>query len=263
MGIYDRDYFKLTSEEENEWGALKKIEHGEGFGGPVFFRIYPKAARHFQSLFPNNYLDIEDLKNEKELKELADDFLRLLNIIVGEREILNFIRERNAYFVVASILKKYYDFGHHDAYIFPEFMLGNSYKVDYLLVGKNSGGYEFVFVELESPNKKATKVDGELGQPYTKGIEQVDDWREWLEENYQSLYETFKKYGHPTKSLPYEFLKLDTTRLHYVVVAGRRGHFSENTYRKRRYKERNESIKLLHYDNLYDCALSVIGEATY
>lgn len=49
------------------------------------------------------------------------------------------------------MLKGNYNFGHHDAYIIPEFMLGNSYKVDYLLIGKSSRGYEFVFIELEKP----------------------------------------------------------------------------------------------------------------
>ena len=47
--------------------------------------------------------------------------------------------------------------GNHGAYLFPEFQLGSSYKADYLLLGKSSGGFEFIFVELEDVYKRQVK----------------------------------------------------------------------------------------------------------
>ena len=97
----------------------------------------------------------------------------LLDNSATEREILNFIRDKQAYFIIASILKGFhYRFGHHNAFAFKEFELPPNYLVDYLLVGKNSGGYEFVFIELENATGQITNNDGEFGTTIRKGIKQ-------------------------------------------------------------------------------------------
>lgn len=41
-----------------------------------------------------------------------------------------------------------YDFGHHEAFIAPEQALGSDYRVDYMLLGRNSIGHHFVFIEF-------------------------------------------------------------------------------------------------------------------
>lgn len=267
MKIYERDYCKLSKEELQVWESLKEreiIKYGNFKIKKSLFREYPKAVRHYLTLFPNNYLDIEDLRDEKKLNELVEKFYKLLNKEdTIERTILEFIKNNNAYFIIGSILKTNYNFGHHDAFIIPEFMLGNSYKVDYLIIGRSSGGYEFVFVELEKPYGKITLKDGSIGEVFRKGIKQIHDWDEWLESNYVSIKETFRRYKHPNKQLSDEFLYLDKTRIHYVVIAGRRNDFNEKTYKERRRYKDKEKITLLHYDNLYDSARQIIGEPTY
>lgn len=176
MKIYERDYTLLTKLEREEWDDIRQKEIVYINGKPSIarhnlFRDYPKAARHYLSLFPNNYLDIEELQDRCTLEEHIDAYQKLLNnTSTNERALLNFIKDTGAYFIVASILKGNYNFGHHDAFIMPEFMLGNSYKVDYLLIGRNSGGHEFVFVELEKPNGSITTRDGELGDTFRKGL---------------------------------------------------------------------------------------------
>ncbi|WP_051688323.1 Shedu anti-phage system protein SduA domain-containing protein [Desulfofalx alkaliphila] len=268
MKIYSRDYSILTQEELKKWEVLKEKEIVSSLGDDLvirknLYREYPVAVRHFISLFPNNHLDIMDLQQATHLKVLTEEFYRIINNpSTTERFILNWISQTKAYFIIASIMKSSYSFGHHDAYIFPEFQLGNSYQVDYLLVGKNSGGYEFVFVELEHPNKNITLANGHLGDAIRKGERQVIDWKYWLEANYTTIYETFNKYKSPERNLPIEFMKYDSTRVHYAVVAGRRNDFNERTYQLKRQKKL-ENILLLHYDNLYDSAKAVIGELTY
>lgn len=37
---------------------------------------------------------------------------------------------------------------------------------DYLIIGKGSGGYEFVFVELKGIHEKVTLKDGSLGYSF-------------------------------------------------------------------------------------------------
>lgn len=141
----------------------------------------------------------------------------------------------------------HYDFGHPDAFIFPEFQLGNSYQVDFLLVGKNSSGYHFIFVELEDPYKQITLKDGELGNAFIKGIRQTRDWKHWLEQDFQSLSTVFTRYKHPQMTLPPEFFKYDSSQIHYIVIAERRENFNEKTYRLSRMSKLQDNTALLHY----------------
>lgn len=272
MGIYERDYTVLTKEETGLWEILKQKEVVDKIGDleirTSLFREYPRAVRHYMSLFPNHYLDIEDLTNETELSHLSESFLDVItNPTSNERSILTWIRDKKAYFIVASILQ-YYNFGHHDAFIFPEFRLGSSYQVDFLVVGLNSGGYEFIFVELEAPNGRITTADGNIGDAFRKGMNQVEEWKGWISEYYSSFQETFNKYKHPNIPLPREFMSLDATRLHYAVVAGRRYDFekqgtNKRTYRIQRRTLEEQKIRLIHYDNLYDTSKAIVGKATY
>jgi hypothetical protein len=268
MKLYDRDYSELLADEYAEWQSLQQQEVVRKIGTSEIrrsrFRDYPKAARHFIHLFPNNYLDIIELKDKSRLTDQLDEFHKLLDSDdVTERKLLNFINQNCTYFIIASILKTYFHFGHHEAYLFPEFQLGNSYKVDNLLIGKNSDGWHFVFVELEAPVGDITLKDGELGSAFRKGLTQVADWDIWLEAQYGSLVETFDKYRRIDMPLPREFMTLDKSRIHYVVIAGRRADFKDKTYRIRRKKHKDSSELLLHYDNLIDTARNIIGSSTY
>lgn len=272
MELYSRNYLNgLTEEEQIEYDAIL-IEEKEGFTGPgrkVMYHKYPLAVRHSLSLFPNHHLDIIDLKMNVDSNKLNSDFLDLLNQpTTGERKILNFINRTPAFHVIGSILRGcQFHFGHHNAYLFPEFQLGTSFKVDYLIIGKNSGGYEFVLVELESPRNtgvaKVTIEDGELGGVFQKGLRQVREWRRWLQENYTSIAENFEKQLKPGDVLPREFIRYDHTRFHYAVVAGMRSDFTCKTYTIAREHKDSEKIHLLHYENLYDFACQIIDEPTY
>jgi len=84
----------------------------------------------------------------------------------------------------------------------------------------------------------------------------------WLERYFNSLVESFKKSKYNFDPLPDEFVYLDKSRIHYVVIAGRRSNFTDKTYRIRRDYKRN-SVLILHYDNLLDSARNIIGEITY
>jgi hypothetical protein len=268
MNLYDRDYTVLEADEEARWKLLQQQEVGEAVGTRQlrtrWFRDCPKAVRHFTSLFPNNYLDIVELKDESQLNRQLNHFRNLIaSEDVAERDILDFIHQHRAYFIVASLLKSYFPFGHHDAYLFREFQLGNSFQVDFLLAGKNSGGWNFVFVEFEAPTGQVTLKNGDLGSVFRKGLSQVTNWDAWLESRYGSLTETFEKHRRCDMCLPREFIALDKTRINYVVVAGRRTDFNDRTYRQRRTMQKDNSVLILHYDDIVDAAQRVIGEFTY
>jgi len=259
MKLYKTDYTKLN---EGDLKLLKLIEESEKSLHAKKFDEIPdrtKAIRHYRTLFPNNYLDWEDLQDKVRLEALIMEYNNEIHKAEAtETTIANWIKNENAHFIVASILKDT-NFGHHEAFIIPEFKLGNSYEVDYLIIGSRSGGYEFLFVEMEHPNKQITLEDGQLGKAFRDGLSQVKDWKIYMEANFRSLEETFSKYLCPGKDLPKEFRNYDSSRVHFAVVAGLRNHFHDYTYRLKREYEKNDDTKILHYDNLSDYGSRVIG----
>ena len=58
------------------------------------------------------------------------------------------IKLNHKWFIPGSIFLDY-NFGHHDAYLFPEQKLGNEYAADYMLLGKSSDGYSIILAEFE------------------------------------------------------------------------------------------------------------------
>jgi hypothetical protein len=263
LGIYDEDYFEdLTNEEKSNYERVCEEElNGRKFIRTNLYHKYPKKVRHQKSIFPNHLIDIIDIREKKENYLITiEKFLSTINKNeTSERDILKFIKDYKAYYIIGSILKDNFNFGHHSTYIFPEFKLGTSYVVDYLVVGKNSGGYEFLFIELESVHGNIIIKSGNFGQTFQKGLRQIDEWKSWIDTNFNSLKEYFAKVKYE-EELPSEFINLDTTRIHYAVVAGRRDDFQEKTYRKKRELQSQNRILILHYDNLYENSKKVLEE---
>jgi hypothetical protein len=270
MKLYDRDFNDISEDEKKEWEAIKEKEKViiDGKSSELIknnlYSHYPKAVRHFLSLFPNNHLDAIELKNEAGILEAKlKEFIKVIdNINCSERDILNWVKNEKGHFIIGSLLKNY-QFGHHSIYVFPEFKLPPNYQVDFLIIGKNSDGHHFVFVELENTYGKITMGDGSFGETIRKGINQIDDWEKWLEENFSHLRLVFEGALGKSESLPKEFTVFDKSRIHFVVVGGRRTDYDEKTYRLRRTNLEQRKLQILHYDNLIDLANETIGGYTY
>jgi hypothetical protein len=253
MDLYQRDYTKITPEEEQEFSEFNQsITTGNLGRFPTRCACPPpKTLRYYETLFPNNYLDIFELKElGTELNSRLEEFRDLLESEdIRESDILRFIRnpDSKSYFIIASLLRRY-DFGHHAAFLFREFQLGNSYKADFMIIGQSSNGYEFVFVEIESPKGRITMGDDYLGECFRKGLNQIDDWKTWLDANFSSLKETFNKAKKLGQALPDEFVSMNSNRIHSVVIAGRRSDFTSKIYDLRMRYKRDSHCQLLHYE---------------
>lgn len=264
MKLYkNQDYTVLSEEDEILYKEIYDSEtKGQLFGARENrFREYPKAARHFLHLFPNNYLDIVDLKDADKINNICESYTKFLDTNPRERDMLNFINNNEYYLLIASLFK-FYNFGHHEAYLFKEFNIG-SYVVDYLLVGKGSGGYQFIFVELEDPSNSPFMKDYHYAESYRKGLNQIKDWKSALNRNFSFLANEFRKSIKPGESLPEDFLDNDESRRHYVVIAGRSKHYEKNT-RKTYEVRRSETVAdIYHYDNLKRFTHNLIGENSF
>lgn len=264
------DYTKLGAEDEKVLAEPQEKEIVYLGGKPSGIRkslrhLYPKAARHFLSRFPNKHVDRLELSHEK--AQLTDILEKLKALIddksTTEQAILNFLKNEDAKFIPASIISRGYNFGHHGLYVFPEFPLTVSHQPDFLLVGKNSDGYHFVFVELENPYKDIVLANGTYGTTLRKGIIQVEDWHHWLQKNLSHLKPVFEKDKKHGELLPDEFTEYDQSRFHFVVVAGRRDDFKEETYRRNRELHQSRSIQIMHYDNLMEDAAEVLQKGSF
>jgi hypothetical protein len=279
MNLFNKDYLNLSTDElafVKEFNSLNPdlmaIMKGSGNLSSVQENYRKRGVLmdenpfilNYTSLFPNNYLNEAKLKLEKfDYINKLQNFEKLLNDeSITERDILNYIRDNEAYFLIGSVLKNYTSFGHHDRYLFKEFKLPPDYQADFLVVGKNSEGYHFLFFELENPYNNITVKNGSFGSTIRKGVEQINDWKIWLEKNYNTVKNVFNKQLSPNEKLPTEFLEFDSSRMNYVVVAGRRDNFNEKTYRLRR-ENKKLGIHILHYDNLIDESLDLIKTCAY
>lgn len=253
MRLYSRDYQSLTEIEQQEW-ELARDATTTGKLSTFRYSNYSKAVRHYMSLFPNQFVDRLEWRNPIGLAESAGQFARLLDTTgVNERELTSFINSSRAWFIVGALLTYYYPFGHHETFLFPEFKLGTSFEVDYLLGGRNSDGWHLVFVEFEKPNGKMVNRDGSFGEDVRKGLVQIENWKCWLEKHYGSLKEIFDRHKGPSKEVPSELFQLDMTRLNYLLVVGRRRDFSTDvSQRKKRSEYFDRNTKIIHYDNVIE-----------
>ena len=70
-------------------------------------------------MFPNNHIELFDFQNEGNMEQLNEEFCALIHDAnSSERDVLRFINHRPAYHIIAGVFK-YYNFGHHDVYVFP------------------------------------------------------------------------------------------------------------------------------------------------
>lgn len=266
MNLYLNNYTNQPCEkDENIYQEiLKREQEHSPISKKNLRHDYPVSIRHYNSLFPNNHIELIDYKNDENtdlqdsIYDLIEAFKSLIhNDNTNEQDILRFINHKPAFFIPASItIAGGFTFGHHDLYLFPEFRLGDKYIADYLLIGSGSGGYEFIFVEFEKSNGRITLKSGHYGEAIRKGNFQIYDWQSWIEANNSRFYNDLAHYkGHI--DFPNELKTYDSTRFHYVTVAGLRSDYDEVTYRRRRDQKKKEDIILLHYDNLYDSALEL------
>lgn len=265
--VLRKDYFKLSKAELAEYEKYKFENRTHDENGNLIMpkswsgdELDPNFIYKFDSLFPNhniNYLDI--LEDEDWFIKVYSYFEKLLNqTTISERDILNFIKINKGSFLISSVLQ-HTNFGHHERFIFPEFKLGDHFQVDFLIIGKASGGYQFLFVELENPYGQITTKKGEYSTVINKGLKQVGDWRRWIPKNFNAITQTLRKYKGPNKEFPKELYELDIDRLHFMVIGGRRNDYNELTYQIRREIEQERgSFKILHYDNVLDNAKKVI-----
>lgn len=85
MNLYKRDYIKSvpTKQEMQLYEGIlcteRKAVGDRGFGKINHRRLYPAAVRHYDSLFPNNHIELFDFQNEGNMEQLNEEFCALIH----------------------------------------------------------------------------------------------------------------------------------------------------------------------------------------
>ena len=172
------------------------------------------------------------------------DFQKVLDGAMKESDVQSYIKENSKWFIPLCILKNY-EFGHHFACVVPEFQLGTEYRVDYLLIGKNSLGYNYVFVEFEDVNiDYSIKNSNAESDKVRKGITQIRDWKRWIKNN--------KQYFENNPGIKLIDNHIPDYAFRYCLVVSRRSKMKEIDNNLRGELKCERGIELITYDRIVD-----------
>lgn len=263
MKLQDRDYTLILNEEERQayenelaYTSKKGIKNTAKF--PRFSHPNPEIRKflwHKRSLFPNNFLHLSEYKGN-DFEAEANMFREIIYKAKNELEIQRYIKENRKWFIPGSIFLDY-NFGHHDAYLFPEQKLGNTYTADYMLLGKNSDGYNIVLVEFEKANTEYTlSTSNTESESVRKGMTQIKDWKRWIDCNRDFFLKDIE--------LTRKGIDVPTYRIYYYLVVSRRDFMHQTALDVRSqsmYEHTN--IKIVTYDRLVGNIMTLSRYATW
>ncbi|WP_300645789.1 hypothetical protein [Nocardioides sp.] len=146
---------------------------------------YPAAVREIDAILRNQATYTSNFAKLAELRSFALDthvpspeairsLEELLESGVTDEEPFQKLVTRYPALLASTVV------GGWKTFVIPKQRLGSEYVPDFLVLGLNSVGPEWVTVELEAPRHKILNQDGSLSGPTRQGVKQVQDWREWL-----------------------------------------------------------------------------------
>ena len=138
-----------------------------------------------------------------------------------------------------------------DRYCIPEVRLGGRYVADFLLADVDSNGVRWILVELETPNSAtALATSNQFDKHARKGVSQIEEWREWLQDNLDMARRSIQENG----------LGLPDIRpqAEGLVIVGRRDRLSPNAQKLRDQLSENSRIQMHTYDWLLERLEGVI-----
>lgn len=134
--------------------------------------------------------------------------------------------------------------GGHGRWVIPKQKLGSEHVTDFVIGERDSLGFHWQAVELESPLKPMFNKNGDPSQYLNHAIRQISDWRGWLNlnQNYAARDRADSGLG----------LKDISTNVQGLIVIGRRTAGLEKTAQLRRQLVSQLNIKIHTYDFLID-----------
>ncbi|MFM0010986.1 Shedu anti-phage system protein SduA domain-containing protein [Paraburkholderia sediminicola] len=137
--------------------------------------------------------------------------------------------------------------GGHGRWIIPKQRLGGQHVTDFMIGERDSMGFRWQAVELESPLAKMFTKSGNPSAHLTHAIRQIQDWRMWLTANQNYAARDRGEDG------------LGLTEIHPdvegLIIMGRRATESDETRRLRRQIGRDAKIEIHTFDYLLEALI--------
>jgi len=122
--------------------------------------------------WPDNFVDW----NHERDPALISQFEKILNEAEDEKPLQKFLAEHPYLLALA--------FRPHCCWVFPHPRFGGGQHIpDFAYCDKNSLGYAWTLVELESPRMESTNKDESISKDCHHAVEQILDYRRWLRDN--------------------------------------------------------------------------------
>jgi hypothetical protein len=243
----------ISSEEKDAYERYKMLKRTGGLRVTVkeereLFRKY-RAIRHLESRYPSNLLDVFSLPTDA--KADIDEYESLLMESKEEKPLQDFFNIK-PYFIASLLCET--NFGHHATYAFSQFQIANKYRPDFVLAGKSSQGYGWVFIELQSPNCNLMLKNGMVAQQPREGLHQIKLWQEWFR----------KHLGYAKSSDGLDMEGLNEARMLYYLVVGSRDKYNEeaNDWRDREMAT-DKSLRIISYDRLINTFKTIIDRRNF
>jgi hypothetical protein len=179
-------------------------------------------------------------------------------ILLNGSPVFNDIRERwNAMLNNASLPEEVYQafLADHAGFFFPfstgwreqavvaKLQLANNHVTDFVVAcNDRSGGFQYIFIELESPHTPPFIKTGNPSARLNTSVQQIHDWQRWLEQNRHVAKKLF-----PSK----QFIVTDDSNFKFLIIIGRRDS-SEEFLAQRNYYSQKLGIEIRSFDYITD-----------
>lgn len=179
-----------------------------------------------KSPWPDRYIE-----HRHPSKANIADYARILDDAIDERPLQEYLARVPAFLrqlVPASV----------DFWCFDRPSLGGELIPDFLICYKNSRGFNWVYIELESPTCAPLIKSGRPSAKLNEALAQISDWRDWLRDNISYAREHLK-------------LRQIDAEAHGIVLIGRRFHVDPK--HALRYRSLSSSTtSVMSYDRLIE-----------
>lgn len=187
-----------------------------------------------EGALPEFFVEWEAI-TQHDVKELA----RLLDRGRGERPVQAFLQCHPQ--VMVQLVR-----GGWSRWVIPQKRMGDKHVTDFIIGERDSLGYHWHAVELESPTAKLFTQAGDPSAALTHAIRQVQDWRSWLNNNLE-----YARRDRVDGGLELRGIRPDVPA---KIFIGRRSMLDSDTQRRREQMSHDSGIEIHTFDHLYDVA---------
>jgi len=137
--------------------------------------------------------------------------------------------------------------GGHGRWVIEQKRLGAEHVPDFVIADRNSLGYEWQVVEIESPKAAMFTKAGDPSSKLNHAIRQIIDWRSWLKRNQDYASRIREKGG-------LGLIDIDSN-VKGLIIIDRRNRIDDSTQERRRQLCIDLNIEIHTYDWLIERAL--------